>query len=111
VDKLDRVPGLRTISGSPWEFLGRNFLTAHSYRRRNLERTSLSLNQNKGRKTSRPPYTVELDDGGSARGRTVIRCWIRCAKPSIREIYVTNHATTNRGYSEDGGKNGADERT
>jgi len=26
----------------------------------------------KGLKTSQPPYTIELDDGGSARGRTVI---------------------------------------
>ncbi len=48
----------------------------------------------KGLKTSRPPYTVELDDGGSARGRTVIRCWILCA--SHRSEKSTSQTTSQR---------------
>ncbi len=41
-----------------------------------------------GLKTGRPPYTVELDDGGSARGRTVIIA----AGSRYRRLDVPNHA-------------------
>src|SRR6266699_535866 len=44
VDKPDRVLGSRTISVSPWEFLGRSSPTAHLFRRRNLGHISLSFN-------------------------------------------------------------------
>src|SRR3984893_10794925 len=40
----------------------------------------------KGLKTSQPPYTVELDDGGSARGRTVIIA----AGGRYRRLYLPN---------------------
>ena len=72
VDKPDRVPGSRTISVFPWEFLvqelsNRAFVQAEKFGAHvAIAQSAIGLRPNQ------PPYTVELDGGGSARGRTVI---------------------------------------
>jgi thioredoxin reductase len=71
VDKLARVPGSRTISVFPMgisgqELSNRAFVQAEKFGAR------IAIAQSaKGLTTSPPLYTVELDDGGSAWGRTV----------------------------------------
>ena len=66
-DKPDRVPGSRTISVSPWELSGRAFVQAEKFG------AHIAIAQSAiGLKSNLPPYTVELEGGGSVRGRTVI---------------------------------------
>jgi thioredoxin reductase (NADPH) len=52
----------------------------------------------KGLKTSQPPYTVELDGGGSARGRTVIIA-AGSTFPSLKELESTTALPTSRPQS------------
>jgi thioredoxin reductase (NADPH) len=69
------------ISGQ--ELSSRAFVQAEKFGARiSIARTAIGL------KTSRPPYTVELDDGGSARGRTVIIA----AGSRYRRLDVPNQA-------------------